>query len=140
MRHLSVCVIAALAALAGGCSDGSTLRAQASVRPTYDKSTGRLTRLTLDSDHDGRADTWTDMDGARPLQTRIDRNNDGKVDRWEYYDSAGTLVKVGFSQADNGKPDGWAFSGPDGQIARIEISSAGDDSKINRWEHYDRAG
>ena len=62
------------------------LRAEAAIHPTYDKGTGRLTRLTLDSDHDGHVDTWTDMDGARPLQTRIDRNDDGKVDRWEYYD------------------------------------------------------
>ena len=32
------------------------------------------------------------------------------------------------------------FSGPDGQIARVEISTAGDDRKIDRWEHYDAAG
>ena len=59
--------------------------ATAAIKPTYDKTTGKLTQLSYDSDHDGRADTWTDMDGTRPLRSRIDRNGDGKVDRWEEY-------------------------------------------------------
>ena len=86
MRLLPAGVVL-LATLAFGCSDSERARAEAGVRPTYDKTTGKLTELTLDANHNGHVDTWTDMDGARPLQTRIDRNEDGKVDRWEYYDS-----------------------------------------------------
>ena len=139
MRPLPAGVVL-LATLAFGCSDSERARAEAGVRPTYDKTTGKLTELTLDSNHNGHVDTWTRMDGARPLQTRIDRNEDGKVDRWEYYDSQATLIKVGFSRKDDGKADAWAFAGADGKIARIEISSKGDEKKIDRWEHYDRSG
>jgi hypothetical protein len=57
-----------------------------------------LKELTYDANKNGRIDTWTDMDGTRPLRARIDRNEDGKLDRWEYYDEKGQLAKVGFSR------------------------------------------
>ena len=53
--------------------------------PTYDKSTGRLTRLDYDANGNGKRDTWTFMDGARLIRLEADENEDGKVDRWEYY-------------------------------------------------------
>ena len=84
---------------------------------TYDKTSGKLTQITYDRNHNGRPDTWTDMDGARPIASRIDQDEDGTIDRWEYYDAAGALVKVGFSRKNNGKPDAWAFSRPDGSLA-----------------------
>ncbi len=129
-----------LAALAASCSNPEKAQEKAGIKPTYDKTTGKLAELTYDSNHNGRIDTWTDMDGARPLRTRIDRNEDGKLDRWEYYDGTGQLQKVGFSRKDDGKADAWAFSGPDGKIERIEISSTADEKKIDRWEHYDASG
>ena len=137
---MSACGGVLLAALAGGCSNPAKARTEAGIQPTYDTATGRLKQLTLDSNRDGRMDTWTDMDGARPIQTRIDRNEDGRVDRWEYYDTAATLVKVGFSRKDDGRPDAWAYSGADGKIERIEISSGGRENSIDRWEHYDASG
>jgi hypothetical protein len=106
--------------------------------PTYDKATGKLKELTYDSNHNGKIDTWTEMDGARPLRSRIDRDEDGTIDRWEYYDAAGALTKVGFSRTRPGVPDAWAFSGPDGQVARVESSSAGDENRIDRREFYER--
>jgi len=111
--------------------------AKAAIKPTYDKTTGKLTQLSYDSDHDGRVDTWTDMDGTRPLRSRIDRNGDGKVDRWEEYDASGTLVKVGFSRRDDGRADAWVSASGENAIQRIEISSTGDERKIDRWEYYD---
>ena len=111
--------------------------ATAAIKPTYDTTTGRLTQLSYDSDHDGRADTWTDMDGTRPLRSRIDRNGDGKVDRWEEYDASGTLVKVGFSRKDDGRADAWVSASGENAIQRIEMSSTGDERKIDRWEYYD---
>jgi hypothetical protein len=107
------------------------------VKPTYDKTTGKLTQLSYDSKHNGRPDTWTDMDGTRPLRTRIDRNGDGKVDRWEEYDDAGALARVGFSRRDNGRADAWISHPSDHGIQRVEISSTGDEHKIDRWEYYD---
>jgi hypothetical protein len=139
MRPPGLCLVL-FAALAASCSDPEKEREKAGIKPTYDKTTGRLKELTYDSNHNGRVDTWTDMDGALPLRTRIDRNEDGKLDRWEYYDAKGQLQKVGFSRKDDGKPDAWAFSGADGKIERIEISSAADEKKIDRWEHYDASG
>lgn len=141
MRYLaSAALVAALAVCA--CSDAEKERIKDTTKPTYDKTTGRLTQLTYDRDKNGVIDTWTDMDGTRPLRSRIDMDEDGKIDRWEYYDDNGKLLKVGFSRKQDGKPDAWAFAGPDGKVARIEISSTGDEKKIDRWEYYDasRAG
>jgi hypothetical protein len=126
--------------LASGCSTPDKAREKLGITPAYDATTGKLKELAYDSNHNGRPDTWTDMDGARPVQTRIDRNEDGKLDRWEYYDEKSTLVKVGFSRRDDGKADAWAFAGADGKIQRIEISSGADERKIDRWEHYDASG
>jgi hypothetical protein len=124
------------------CADAAKERLKETTRPTYDHVTGRLRELTFDANANGRVDTWTDMDGAKPLRSRIDRNEDGKIDRWEHYGADGRLAKIGFSRNDGGKPDAWAFSGSDGKVQRIEISSTADESRIDRWEYYDplRAG
>lgn len=123
-----------------GCSNPEMDRLRETTKPTYDKATGRLTELTFDSNKNGTIDTWTEMDGARPVLTRMDRNGDGKHDRWEYYGPDAQLQKVGFSRKDDGKADAWAFAGADGKIERIEISSAADHTKIDRWESYDASG
>jgi hypothetical protein len=136
MRRLTILALLALSA----CSNPETARLKETTKATYDKTTGKLKELTYDSNKDGRIDTWTEMDGAKPVRTRIDRNEDGKLDRWEYYDDKGLLQKVGFSRKDDGKPDAWAYSGAGGGVERIEISSTGDEHKIDRWEHYDPSG
>jgi hypothetical protein len=96
-----------------------------------------LTELTYDADRDGRIDTWTDMEGAKPLQSRIDRNGDGRIDRWEHYDERGGLAKVGFSRRDDGRADAWAFPDGGNAVKRIEFSSVGDERRIDRREFYD---
>lgn len=106
------------------------------MKPTYDRTTGKLTQIASDRNGNGVVDTWTDMDGARPLRSRIDQNEDNKVDRWEYYDAQGALLKVGFSRNNDGKPDSWSFPDPSGAIARVEISSKADEKMIDRWEFY----
>jgi len=120
-----------------GCNGAATHTA--TIRPSYDNATGRLKELAYDANGNGSVDTWTEMDGSRPLRSRVDINEDGKIDRWEEYDENGGLAKVGFSRTNNGKPDGWVFSGADGKVRRIEISSTGDSSRIDRWEYYDAA-
>lgn len=122
-----------------GCADPAADRLRETTVPSYDK-TGRLVEVTFDANQNGVIDTWTTMDGARPVLTRIDRNEDGKVDRWEYYGPDGALVKVGFSRQDTGVPDAWAFEGADGRIERIEISSVADETRIDRREFHDASG
>ena len=125
-----------MAAVVMGCVDAEKERLKRTTVPTYDAATGKLKELTYDANRDGRVDTWTSMDGTRPLLSRIDRNEDGKIDRWEYYDDAGALVKVGFSRKDDGQVDAWAFSGSTGKVERVEFSSTGSDSRIDRREYY----
>ena len=140
MRNLVCLAVVCTAALATACSDPETARIRETTKPTYDKATGRLTELTYDANKNGRIETWTDMDGNKPLRSRIDLDEDGKLDRWEYYGDKGELLKVGFSRAKDGRPDAWAYSGPDGKVQRIEISSTHDEQKIDRWERYDGNG
>jgi hypothetical protein len=127
------------ALVAHGCADPERERLKATTKPTYDKATGKLTELTSDANKNGRIDTWTEMDGMRPLRSRVDSNEDGRIDRWEYYDEAGRLTKVGFSRKAGDTPDAWAFSTPEGRIERVEVSSTGDEARIDRWEFYDLA-
>ena len=119
------------------CSDPERDRLRHTTRATYDERTGRLKELTLDGNRNGRIDTWTEMDGSRPLRSRIDRNEDGRIDRWEYYASDGRLTKVGFSRRDNGSPDAWAEPDSNGRLSRVLVSSTGDEARIDRWETYE---
>jgi hypothetical protein len=133
MKHLAAFV--ALAACVA-CSNAERERLKATTKASYDERTGRLKELTSDANGNGRIDTWTEMDGSRPVRSRIDRNEDGRLDRWEYYNPDGRLTKVGFSRRDNGKPDAWAEPGADGRISRVLVSSTGDEARIDRWESY----
>jgi hypothetical protein len=137
LRSLSVPALVCATLIGPACSNPDGARTKETTRPTYDKSTGKLTELTYDANKNGTIDTWTDMDGPRPLRSRIDRDEDGRIDRWEYYDETGALAKVGFSRRENGTPDAWAFSGADGAVARVDSSSSGDETRIDRREFYE---
>ena len=138
MRSGSAGILLAAAALAWpGCSDAGRTPTTETMRPSYDKTTGKLSELTYDANHNGKIDTWTEMDGARPVRSRIDRDENGQIDRWEYYDASGALTKVGFSRTQADAPDAWAFSAPGGQLARVDSSSAADEHKIDRREFYE---
>ncbi len=132
-------VLSALLVTAG-CSNPGPVPASRTTKPTYDKKTGKLTELTFDRNKNGKIDTWTEMDGAKPLRSRIDQDENGVPDRWEYYDDKGAVLKVGFSRGGESKPDAWGFSGPDGKLTRVEVSSAADENTIDRWETYDATG
>jgi hypothetical protein len=123
--------------LCSACADPERARLKATTKASYDESTGKLTELTFDANRNGRIDTWTEMDGTRPVRSRIDTNEDGAIDRWEYYDQAGKLTKVGFSRRNGDKPDAWVFSTAEKRIERIEVSSTADEAHIDRWEFYD---
>ncbi|MGB2717296.1 MAG: hypothetical protein WBC51_24145 [Vicinamibacterales bacterium] len=135
----AMCTIAVALLVCSSCSDPERDRLKATTQATYDERSGRLKELTYDANRNGRIDTWTEMDGSRPVRSRLDRNEDGRIDRWESYDASGRLVKVGFSRRDNGQPDAWAELGPEGRIGRVLVSSTGDEARIDRWETYDPA-
>ena len=117
-----------------GCADA---REEKRVQATYDKTTGKLSQLTVDVVKDGKPNITSYMDGAKFLRIEIDKNEDGKIDRWEYYGPEQRLEKVGFSRSDDGKQDAWAFQGADGSIARVEVSTQRD-GKPNRTEFYEK--
>jgi hypothetical protein len=131
---MAACLVLCLCATA--CTDPEKERLKQTTIPTYDATTGKLKELTYDFNKNGKIDTWTQMDGARPVSARQDLDEDGRMDRWEYYDGSGTLVKVGLSRKDRGTPDTWAYPNATGEIERVEVSSSGDEQKIDRWEHY----
>jgi hypothetical protein len=135
-RAWRVFALSTLVLSAAVCRDSEKQRLKQTTIPTYDTTTGRLRELTFDFNKNGKIDTWTQMDGARPVGARQDLNEDGKMDRWEYYDGSGKLVRVGLSRKENGAPDTWAYPNAQGQFERVEVSSTGDERKIDRWETY----
>ena len=132
-----VLLITVVCAGLSGCSSPRPDPSSGTTQPTYDKTTGKLTQLTYDANKNGKIDTWTDMDGARPLHSRIDADEDGTIDRWEYYDDKGALAKVGYSRKKNGKVDTWAYPGSDGKVERVETEDdTNDDGRPDKWETY----
>jgi hypothetical protein len=119
------------------CADSEKERLKKTTIPTYDTTTGKLRELTYDFNKNGKIDTWTQMDGARAVSTRQDLDEDGKIERWEYYDAGGKLIRVGLSRKASGTADAWAYPNAQGEIERIEVSSTGDEHKIDRWERYE---
>jgi len=132
----------------GPADTPEAVAARQQVHPTYDKSTGMLTRLEADSDHDGLIDTWAYMDGARVVRVEVDENGDGTVDRWEYHKAPAD------GQSDQGKDQnaagrgqsaqpvrltrlrGGGFASPDKTIERIERATR-HDGVVSRWEYFE---
>ncbi len=125
MTMTLLCATFALAA----CSNADRDRVKATTQASYDPATGRLSEITFDRNKNGRIDTWTKVDGSRPISSEIDTNEDGKIDRWEEYGPDGKLVKVQWErpkpktaadQTMQGRPDAVAYIGADGQAEKIE--------------------
>jgi hypothetical protein len=109
------------------------------VEATYDATTGKLTQLTADLNHDGRIDTWTYMDGTTPLRSEQDMDGDGKIERWEFTRPNGNPVKVAISRRNTGTPDLWTHLDTAGEPIRIESASsdsADKEARIDRTEFY----
>lgn len=106
------------------------------IHAEYDKTTGKLSQLTVNAEKDGKPNINSYMDGTKFLRIEIDSNEDGKIDRWEYYGPDQKLERVGFSRADDGNVDAWAFQGGDGSVAKVEVSTKRD-GKVNRIELYE---
>jgi hypothetical protein len=122
--------VVVLALVFAACGDG---REDAAIQATYD-NTGFLRMLTLDSNHDGKPDTWSHMEGSRIARIEIDTDQDGAIDRWEYYDANQQLEKVGTSRGRDGKIARSEFY-EGGQLARAEEDTDGN-GIVDKWETY----
>jgi len=126
------CAAVVFAAGLAACRDGRANSA-AAVQASYD-NTGSLQMLTVDSNGNGKPDTWSHMEGSRITRIEIDADEDGAIDRWEYYDSDQQLEKVDTAR------------GPDGKVARSEFYQGGvltraeEDTDgngfVDKWETY----
>lgn len=104
------------------------------VTAQYNPNTGRLNRLEVDTNKNGRIDSWTYMDGTRIDRIEIDKDENGLIDRWEHY-TGNKLARVGTSTRGDGVEDEWAFQGAGGFLERIETDTDRD-GRIDKWQDY----
>lgn len=129
-------VLASVVLVSVACSRGTETKGTSI--PTYDPTTGKLTKLTADLSKRGKPDTWTYMNGAIPIRTEQDRDGDGKVDRWEYLDEAGKLASA--KNSPDGNPDHinrWETY-KDGILVLVEEDTNGD-GRPDKWEKHNGA-
>jgi hypothetical protein len=118
------------------------------VKPSYDKQTGRLERITYDRNGDGRIDATTFMNGTAVVRAELDENFDGTTDRWEHY-GPGNAAVAGAGPASGGVLERVeTTTRPDGQITRRETYEDGalrsveedtdGDSRVDKWETWER--
>lgn len=124
-----------LAATLAGTAACSPAAVHELPKADYDPDTGRLRRLSLDLDQNGRHETVSIMDGARIDYVEIDADENGKTDRWDFYRDH-TLERVGVSRLNDGVMDSQIVYGTDDKVARIELST-GRDGRFNRIEWYE---
>jgi hypothetical protein len=72
--------------------------------------------------------------GGALIEVELDRDDDGHVEECVKLVN-GQIAGVGFSTAQDGIIDAWAYRDAEGQISRIEISTRRDHI-VERWEHY----
>ena len=141
IRHFIICGAGAAVVLSAACSEPPDPRlTNFEVRgkdgvAKYDPQTGRLKRLDIDHNRDGRIETFSYWDGPRVLRIEIDADSDDRIDRWEHYDDTNKLVRVGSSSRDDGVEDTWTYPDTAGQLARVE-SDTNRDGVVDKRETY----
>ncbi|SRR6266540_1980749 len=105
------------------------------VKAEYSPKTGRLTRLEVDTNKNGKIDSWTYMDGTRIDRIELDKDENGTIDRWEHYVD-NKLARVGTSTRGDGVEDEWAFQGAGGFLERVETDTDRD-GHVDKWENYE---
>jgi hypothetical protein len=122
-----------LALLTAACAGADR---DASVVPAYDDS-GKLTRLSYDSNADGRIDMVASMDGAAVRVVAVDEDGDGQPDRWEHYDNARLARVERVSRRGPVVVRRESFVG--GVMATVEEDRDAD-GRVDRWETYADGG
>lgn len=101
----------------------------------YNPRTGKLQQLNVDTDKNGRIETFSYWEGARVHRIEIDKDEDGKIDRWEHYDAQNKLARVGSSSKDDEVEDTWTYPDERGFLARVETDTDRDGS-IDKREFF----
>ena len=109
------------------------------VRAVIDERTGRVVELRIVSGDTASA-THLHLDDSGGVRIPRDLNGDGITDRWDYWEDVGRIGsgvadRVGFSLAGDEIVDSWVFHDEQGQVIRVEVSTARD-GIVDRWEHY----
>lgn len=120
--------------LLSGCSQESGARPEVS----YSATTGRLEKIFLDANKNGRNESTSYMDGTRVMRVELDLDENGQIERWDIYNEDRSLQKVGLASRNDGVMDSQAFYGPGGVLLRIEVSTKRD-GRFDRTEFYDAA-
>ena len=141
---LRAAIVFSVCASAAGCdqaADKAKEEAQRRVQPTYDKASGKLTKLAYDSNDNGKPDTWAFMDGARLVRLEADENEDATIDRWEYYSATASSAsatqppeRIDRATRGDGRVSRREFF-ESGVLARIEEDVDGNGS-VDKWETY----
>jgi hypothetical protein len=133
MRCAAAVVVSTSALLFSSCAQSPE---KPEIEVEYDERTGRLSRLTINKQSDGKPNIVGDIQESKFVKIEVDSNEDGKTDRWEYYGADEKLSRVGVSRANDGIEDAWVFRADNGAIARIEVSTKRN-GKANRTEFYE---
>ena len=89
----------------------------------YDPQSGKLQRLDIDQNKNGRMETFSYWDGPRLYRIETDQDEDGKIDRWEHYDEQKNLTRIGSSSKDDQVEDTWTYPDDNGFLARVETDT-----------------
>jgi hypothetical protein len=89
----------------------------------YDPKTGKLQRFDADLNKNGKMETFSYWDGGRVIRIEIDKDEDGKIDRWEHYGDQNTLDRVGSSSKDDEIEDTWTYPDERGFLARVDTDT-----------------
>lgn len=106
----------------------------------YDPATGKLTKVDVDQNKNGRHDTFSYWNGAQVIRIELDRDEDGRIDRWEYYDGRQQVIRLGSSSRDDQVVDTWTYPDSGGFLAKVETDTDRD-GVVDRREFFaTRAG
>jgi len=99
----------------------------------FDSATGTLSQIVYDASGDHKPDSRAYYQAGRVVRLEVDSDQDGKADTWYYYGLNEQVEKIGFSRRHDGVVDAWRILGRNGQVVSIEFSDARDGT-INRRE------
>lgn len=108
----------------------------------YDDKTGRLRKVEIDQNKNGKIDTWSYWDATKLLRIETDSDEDGKIDRWEHFgpDGSRRIVKLGSSSKDDGVEDTWAYPDERDLLLRVETDTDRDGTIDKRESFIASAG
>lgn len=90
------------------------------VYAKYDDKSGRLKKLDVDQNKNGKIETFSYWDGSRVERIEVDQDEDGKIDKWEHYGADNKIVSIGSSSRDDAIEDTWSYGDERGILARVE--------------------